>query len=159
MVYCEYLFVVRRINGDLNQLDLFMLAWATVALCSSFFRFEVDDTLIVRIGLVYNTCGAYFLVRVFSVSIDDLKGLDRMIAIILIPIAIEMIYEQLNSHNIFSVLGGVPFNPALRDGNIRAQGPFGHSILAGTVGGFASFMVGIWQHRKASRFEGSLRAF
>ena len=146
-----------RINGDLNQLDLLMLAWATVALSSSLFKFEVVDALIFRLGLVYNTCGAYFLIRIFCVSINDLKGLVRIIAIILIPIALEMIYEQLTSHNLFSILGGVPFNPDFRSGNIRAQGPFAHSILAGTVGSVClPFMIGIWQHQKKVAIAGSI---
>lgn len=50
------------------------------------------------------------------------------------PIALEMIYEVTTGKNLFALLGGVPEESTIRSGTIRAQGPFGHSILAGTVG-------------------------
>jgi hypothetical protein len=56
------------------------------------------------------------------------------VIIVLIPIAIEMIAESISGRNTFSYFGGVPEQCEIRDGKIRAQGPFAHSILAGTVG-------------------------
>ena len=52
----------------------------------------------------------------------------------------------------FAVFGGVDENVFLRDGAFRAQGPFQHPILAGTVGAVCfPLMVGIWrQHRLAA---------
>jgi len=146
-----------RINGDFNGLDWLMVAWASAALVSSLFRAEIGDAMIFRLGLVYNTCGAYFLIRIFCASTEDLKGLVQITAIILIPIAIEMIYEHLRSHNLFSIFGGVPSSPLFRDGKIRAQGPFAHPILAGTVGSVClPLMIGIWQHQRRVAIAGSI---
>jgi len=63
-----------------------------------------------------------------------------------------MLYEQITGHNLFSVLGDVPEISVVRLGRIRAQGPFAHSILAGTVGAVClPLMISLWQqHRKTA---------
>lgn len=58
----------------------------------------------------------------------------KFVVILLTPIAIEMIVEHFSGRNAFAVFGGVPEACEVRGGRIRAQGPFLHSILAGTVG-------------------------
>lgn len=141
-----------RLTGGMNKLDWLMMGWAGWALISSIFRPDASSVLVFRLGLVFNTCGIYFLLRVFCQSLDDLLGLLRVTAILLIPIAFEMVYEHLLSHNLFSILGGVPSTPISRDGNLRAQGPFLHPILAGTVGAVClPLMVALWsRYRKTA---------
>jgi hypothetical protein len=123
-----------RLAGGMNGLDWLMLAWAACALISSVFHEQASSSLVLRLGLAYNYCGIYFLLRVFCQSLDDVVSLCVITAIVLVPVAIEMVSEKLTGHNLFSALGGVPASPVVREGRIRAQGPFGHSILAGTVG-------------------------
>ena len=74
-----------------------------------------------------------FLLRIFCHSIDDVVRLCRITAVLLVPLAIEMVYEILFSSNLFSVLGGVSEIPAVREGHVRAQGPFAHAILPGQL--------------------------
>ena len=132
-----------------------MFAFGVWALISSAFHQDSSSALIFRLGFVYNTCGVYFLLRVFCQSIDDVIGLYRMMAILLIPIAAEMLFEKVMVHNLFSVLGGVAENPAIRKGMIRAQGPFAHSILAGTVGAVClPFMIGLWKQNPRTAYAG-----
>jgi hypothetical protein len=73
-------------------------------------------------------------------------------AFMLIPLAVEMLLEKMTAQNLFSVLGGAAENSMIRDGVIRAQGPFYHPILAGTVGAVClPLMIGLWQqYRKAA---------
>jgi 4-amino-4-deoxy-L-arabinose transferase-like glycosyltransferase len=52
----------------------------------------------------------------------------------MIPIALVMLLEKSTGKNVFSVFGGVPEKVLMREGRLRAQGPFRHPILAGTVG-------------------------
>jgi len=141
-----------RLKGGMNGLDWLMVIWGFLALISSFFRSDVSAAFVWRMGLAFNTWGIYFLIRVFCQSIDDLWGLILFIALILCPIAFEMIYENLANYNLFSFLGGVPSIPVIRDGNIRAQGPFRHPILAGTVGAIClPLMIALWnKHPKAA---------
>ncbi|MGB9553516.1 MAG: O-antigen ligase family protein, partial [bacterium] len=61
-------------------------------------------------------------------------------------VALEMLNEQFTHRNMFSFFGGVGETPAFREGHFRSQGPFRHSILAGTVGAVCfPLVVGIWR--------------
>lgn len=136
--------------GWLNKLDWLIILWSVWLLFTSIFHKDPSAALIFRLGIVYNVCGTYFLVRTFCQSLEDVVRLCRLIVFLLIPVAIEMLFEKITGHNLFSLLGGVPEISSVREGRIRAQGPFAHSILAGTVGAVClPFMVGIWtRHRK-----------
>ena len=140
-----------RLVGGMNGLDRLMVVWACWALVSSAFHADRFASLVFRLGLVFNTCGIYFLLRVFCQSLDDLAWLCRITAILLGPVALEMLNETMTGYNLFSVFGGVAGRPAFRDA-FRAQGPFRHSILAGTVGAVClPLMIGLWrQYRKAA---------
>jgi hypothetical protein len=123
-----------RLNRRLNGLDRLILVWAGWLLTSSLFHKDVSGALAYRLGLVYDVCGIYFLVCVFCKSIEDLVHLYKMTAIILVPVALAMLYEKITAYNLFSMVGGVDEMSYIRAGKVRAGGPFGHAILAGTVG-------------------------
>jgi hypothetical protein len=133
----------------LGAIDQAMVLWALWALAVSPFHEDPHATFIFNGGLVFNTCGVYFLLRAFCRSIDDLVRLACICAVLLTPIALEMLYEKLASSNLFAVLGGLPDPPNIREGRLRAQGPFAHSILAGSVGATALPMcLGLWHHHR-----------
>lgn len=149
-----------RMSGRLNGLDWLMLVWATWALISSFFHIDAFGVLVNHLGLVYNACGIYFLLRVFCQSLDDVVTLCRITAVLLIPLSIMILFEKMSGYNLFSVLGGVSEISEVRDGRIRAQGPFAHSILAGTVGAVClPLMIGLWQQHRKTAIAGILACF
>lgn len=132
--------------GGLNGMDRLLIIWALWALCASFFHRDPTATLINNLGRSYDTLGIYFLLRCFCQTEEAAKGLIRLTAILLVPVALEMLNEHITKHNLFSVFGGVQEVPATREGHIRAQGPFRHPILAGTVGATTfPLMVAIWK--------------
>jgi len=55
-------------------------------------------------------------------------------ALVAVPVAIVMATEHFTGHNLFAKLGGVDELSNIRNGRVRAQGPFLHAIVAGTVG-------------------------
>lgn len=140
-----------------NTIDKLMFLWAAVALGSGIFREDVTSALIFRAGLVYNNLGIYILLRLFIRKYEDLISLYKMIAILLVPLAIEMMMERFTGNNWFSRLGGVHEILAMRkDGSYRAQGPFSHSILAGTVGAVCMpLMVSLWKNHKIESLLGT----
>ena len=78
--------------------------------------------------------------------------LARILAVVLLPVALKMIHEQLTGHDLFALFGGVPDAVEVREGRLRAQGPFSHSILAGGVGAACvPFMIGIWRRHPLGR--------
>lgn len=138
-----------RFPGAMNALDWLMVTWAAWAALSSVFHKDISATLINRLGLIYNACGLYFLLRIFCQSPDEMLRLCRLIAVLLVPLSVAMLIESTTGHNFFSVLGGVPEASEIRAGRVRAQGPFAGSILAGTVGAVSlPLMVGLWQRHR-----------
>jgi hypothetical protein len=64
-----------------------------------------------------------------------------------------MLNEKFHSQNVFGYLGGFPIVPQIRDGAIRAQGPFSHPILAGSFGAtLLPLFFWLWQSGKAKAF-------
>ena len=134
-----------RLAGGMNGLDWLMIAWSAWALISLIFHNDPSKVINSRLGLVYNSCGIYFLLRVFCRSRDDMLGIVRITAVLLAPVALEMLNETMTGYNLFSAFGGVPVTPQFRDG-FRAQGPFRHAILAGSVGAVClPLMIGLWR--------------
>jgi hypothetical protein len=144
-----------RIAGGMNSLDWLIIAFGTWALISSIFHKDISAAMVFRLGLAYNVCGIYFLLRIFCQSIDDVVHLSRLVAILLLPVALEMVYEVVVVQNLFSTLGGVGEAPAIRMGRVRANGPFSHAILAGSVGAVCiPLMIGLWQKHKKTGMVG-----
>jgi len=148
--FIRVIFKGERLSGLMSTLDWIMLMWSASAVVSSIFHKDPSAALIFRLGLIYDAAGVYFLIRIFCQSFDDLIILFRIIAILLLPVGLEMAYEKVAASNMFSFFGGIPEIPQMRHGRIRAQGPFAHPILAGTVGATClPLMVGLWmRHRK-----------
>jgi hypothetical protein len=141
--------------GGLNGLDCLMGIWGGWALISSLFHDDFSASLIFRMGLVYNTFGIYFLFRIFCDSLEDVISLIRFAAIMLFPVALAMVYEKATMYNLFSFFGDVSATSTVRYGVIRAQGPFAHPILAGTVGAVTfPLMIGLWQWKRKTAFIG-----
>ena len=139
--------------GGLNGLDWSMIAWGACCIMISVFHNDPTSALVYRMGLVYNGCGIYFLIRILCQSTEDVIRLIKITGFLLVPIALEMTSESFSGQNRFAILGGVPAQVAFRDGSFRAQGPFGHAILAGTVGALCvPLLLGIWRtHPKAAK--------
>ncbi|MGA4578904.1 O-antigen ligase family protein [Limisphaera sp. VF-2] len=140
-----------RPAGGFIGMDKLFLAWAAWAILASAFHENPGATLQFHLGMVYNALCIYFLIRCFCQNEEEIYGLIRMTAWVLVPVAAEMVYEQLTWHNLFSVFGAVPEEPAIRNGRIRSQGPFAHAILAGTVGAVCiPLMIGLWRRYPVS---------
>ena len=148
-----------RLVGGVNGMDRIMFVWAGWAVFSSVFHSTTSEghPLTFRLGLVYNVLGIYFLFRIFLQSIDDVVHLIKIAACVLVPVALEMVQEHITQRNLFSVFGGVPESSWIREGRLRAQGPFAHPILAGTVGAVClPMMAGLYRLHARTALIGGL---
>ena len=133
--------------GGFNRIDTLMLLLGAWLFFASFFHepgaAAAGPTFI--IGKVAEISLCYFLVRSFCQDMDDFASIMSVIAILLVPIALEMIQEKFTGKNLFSAtFGGVVDAVVERDGKLRARGPFRHAILAGTVGAaLVPIMIGL----------------
>lgn len=140
-----------RPAGGLLGMDKLLFAWAAWAIVASAYHDNPRAILENHLGMVYDALGVYFLLRCFCQTADDLSRVVRVTAWILVPVACEMLVEQLIQKNLFAMFGGVPEAPAVRHGRVRSQGPFAHAILAGTVGAVCvPMMVGLWRRYPVS---------
>ena len=140
-----------RISGGLNAIDKLLIAWSCWLLFASLFHLQGPGSgTVFSLGVMFNIFLMYFLIRTWCNDPEQIADLTKMVALLLMPVALEMVCEKLTGKNLFAVFGGVPLNVIARSGRLRAQGPFRHPILAGTVGATCfPLMIGIWrQHRK-----------
>jgi hypothetical protein len=142
--------------GRMNGLDRAMLVWGIWLLISGAFHEPPSSALVFRLGLLYDTFGIYALVRGYCRSVDDVLSMCRMTAIVLVPLAAAMLYEKLAVQNLFFILGGGEI-PLIREGKVRANGPFAHAILAGTVGAIClPLMIGLWRTQRKRAVVGTI---
>jgi hypothetical protein len=146
--------IVRRELSDiqLTPIDGVLATWLLV---STFLYVLFDGThvsLIGRLGDAYNAAGLYLLVRASVRTLDDAVFVTRLCAIVIVPLSVLFILEGVTGRNPFAVLGGVSMFSEVRNGRVRAQGPFLHSILAGTFGATAwPVFAGLWVYGKGNR--------
>jgi hypothetical protein len=76
----------------------------------------------------------YWVVRYFIRDKEDVTRTIKVFAYISVVMGICMVIEQVTHFNVFTLLGGVPPAPAMREGGVRAQGAFAIYLDAGVFG-------------------------
>ncbi len=137
------------IEGGVNTIDKLLMAFVGWLFLASFFHESGADDAgpMFIIGQTAEIGIAYLLVRCYCRNLEELYTLVAALAFLLVPIALEMVYEEFTGRNLFSSLfGGNSEEVVVRDGELRARGPFRHAILAGTVGaGVIPLMIAMWR--------------
>lgn len=135
-----------RLSMTFNTIDKIMVYYSIIRIITYTILWSSGSALVFMLGQSLDTLGAYFLIRL---AINDLTEYDVIIKTIVfssIFISIFMVVEHLSGgRNIFYIFGGVLEFSEIRNGRLRAQGAFGHSILAGTFGAtFLPLCWGLW---------------
>jgi hypothetical protein len=124
-----------------------MLLWAAWLIGTSVFH--KSSILLFRLGEAYTDLGVYFLFRMFIQGPQDIRLVFRTVCILIAPLAAVMLVEKLTGQNPLGVVGFAPATAELRNGYFRAQGAFGHSILAGTLGAVCLPMAAcLWREER-----------
>ena len=137
------------LSGGFNSIDsAFSLCYVFYALAFTLLWME-KQALINRLGFLWDVFGVYFLLRFLIEDNQDVHRVINLFAIIAAIMALCMLNEQLTHLNIFGLLGGVRRVPEVRDGRIRSQAVFQHSILAGTFGAtLLPLLAWLWKSGK-----------
>lgn len=137
------------IEGGVNTIDKLLLAFFGWLFFASFFHEKGADDAGPKfiIGQVAEIGIGYLLVRCYCRTLDELYSIVAALAFLLVPVALEMVYEEFTGKNLFFALfGGDSDAVVVRDGELRARGAFRHAILAGTVGaGLIPLMLAMWR--------------
>jgi hypothetical protein len=143
-----------RLPGGFGPMDKAVVGLAVSFALAFMLLYQDSGAVINRLGYLVDTLGAYFLLRSLIREEEDIRRVIKVFAVIAIISSIGMLNEQRTGQNVFGMFGGhrgdgLPLSVcAVRDGKIRAQGPFGVYLEAGVFGAtlFPLFLW-LWQDR------------
>lgn len=134
------------------SLDKILVAWASANAVTFTVLWGESGAFINRLGFLYTTFGSYFLLRYLIRDPSDMFRAIKTLSCVCVVVAAFMAAEQLTGRNAFSTFGAVPSLSMVRNGWVRAQGPFLVSIVAGTFGAMLlPLFVGLWWKGKGHR--------
>lgn len=122
-------------SGGFNSVDKVFVLWAIFRASAVMLVWGgISAAVINQMAFLWDSLGAYFLLRFLIQDVDDISRVVKTFAAITAILAVCMLNEKVRDQNVFGFLGGVPIASGIRNGSIRAQGPFAHPILAGVFG-------------------------
>ncbi|MGD1078801.1 MAG: hypothetical protein ABR881_10820 [Candidatus Sulfotelmatobacter sp.] len=124
----------RSLPGGFNRIDWVFLGFATLNTAIFSVQWMQSQAFIKSLGDLLNILGGYFVLRFAIPGIETVRTAIRTFVFIVTIMAVCMVNEHLSKVNVFGLLGGGRSTPEVRDGLIRANGVFEHSILAGCFG-------------------------
>lgn len=124
------------IRGELramlwNHMDRVMVLWAAVSIVTGTLLGMTLTLFINRTGAALDAMMTYFLFRQLIRTPDDLTRIAMQFVACGLAVAVFFVIENRTSQNMFYVFGGVGRFTDVRNGRLRCQGAFAHSILAG----------------------------
>ncbi len=146
----------RIFSGGVNKIDIAVILLTVFTALNSILLFQESAAVVNQLGNLYTVFGVYFLLRFLIRDEEDIVRAIQTLACIVAVIAVIMTYEVSTGHNPYALLGGARASSyaslAIRDDKVRAQGPFAHSILAGTFGAvLLPLFVALWWKGKKYR--------
>lgn len=141
--------VIKKENSQfqMKQIDWILLFWSISSFATYVMLRGSFSAFVHKLGYSIDSIGMYFLFRCLIRDFEDAKNLASSLLYLSLPVAFFLMLEKNTGHNIFSVFGGVPEFTDIRNGKLRAQGAFAHSILAGCfwVTQLPLFIAMLWQ--------------
>lgn len=124
--------------SELNHIDKSLLIFSSVYLLVFTFQLQFNpspsSSLMYRLGLFCDGIMSYFIFRGLLKDPGMLRQFLRDMVFLMLPFTLLIIMESITGKNFFSIMGGVPETPILREGYYRSQASFRHAITAGTFG-------------------------
>jgi len=145
-----------RFPGRLQPIDKIILGSALCNAVMYSLLWQDFGAVVNRLGFLVTTMGTYLFLRFLVRDQHDVVRVIKTLAVVVIVIAPSMLYEHTSADNPFWLLGA-PEITNMRDGQVRAQGPFGHAIVAGTVAAvLLPLFVGLFFLRPRARLLAAL---
>jgi hypothetical protein len=136
--------------GGWNSIDSVFGLWAFFYPLVFSLQWMQSQAIIKAVGdSIDNFCG-YFVLRFLIQDAEDTRRVIKVFILISFVMALCMLNEHFTRRNVFGLLGGVGIIPDIRDGKVRANGVFAHSILAGCFGAtLVPLFVSLWQDSRS----------
>jgi hypothetical protein len=138
------------LTGGFNSVDKAFLLWACLHVLAFILLYKEMGAVVNQVGYLWDGVGGYMILRFMVRDQEDVERAIRCFAFLAIVLAICMVREQLTGQNIFGLLGGVTVDSEIREGRIRSQAVFQHSLLAGSYGATViPLFVLLWKSGKS----------
>jgi len=141
-------------SRSINKIDVGVILLTLFIALNGVLLFQESGAVFNQLGNIYTVFGVYFLMRFLIRDEEDVVRTIKTLACITAAVALVMTYEIATGHNPYALLGGARAadyaSVSARADRFRAQGPFGHPILAGTFGAVLVplFMALWWKSKK-----------
>lgn len=137
--------------GGFNKIDQAFVICAVAQAVATTLLYMNPQALVYQLGVLIDFVGAYLLLRSLIQGEADIYRTLKWLALLTVILGLCMVREQLTLQNVFGTLGGgVRAVPEIREGKIRSQAVFQHSLTAGT---FAATLLPLffllWKNGKA----------
>jgi hypothetical protein len=120
-----------RIAGGMNAIDKAFIVWALYRATAMLLT---NGPTAEQGGFCIQAFGGYFLLRYLIQDEEDIARAAKALAVVAAILGVCMLNEHIRGVNVFGYLRGASLISDVRNGQIRAQAIFGHSILAGCFG-------------------------
>jgi hypothetical protein len=124
----------RFFGGGYNTLDTIFILYVLFHASAFILLYRETGAVANQFGVLWDVLGGYFLMRLLIQDDADIQRVIKVLCAIATVLAVTMVYEKFRDVNLYGFLASQPIIPEIRNGAIRAQGPFHHAILAGTFG-------------------------
>ncbi len=135
--------------GGFTTLDKVFLLWAVYRGLATSLQYLQAGAVFYQLALLVDSVGGYFLFRSLIRNNEDTRRVVAAFSVVALISSVVMLRELTSGQNMMGLLGGIRLVTDVRNGRIRAQGVFQHSILAGSFGATV-FPLFLWLWKQGS---------
>lgn len=117
----------------LNKVDWALLGYTAAVTFIPSLREGTSEEFVYRLGCAYDISLSYWVFRGLLKDWDEITNFFNGLAFLIVPLALEMIFEMLTWRSLFEPFGGIGAL-TIREGRPRCQGAFRIGITAGVFG-------------------------
>lgn len=136
--------------GGWNSIDTAFAYYVVISAAATMAQYPDVGAFVNQIGYIWDYLLGYLLLRSLIRDEKDSILVIKCFAGLMVLLAVTMVVEQMKMINLFGLLGGVNAIPEVRDGKIRSQAVFQHSLTAGTFAATAiPLFFLLWKNAKS----------
>jgi hypothetical protein len=136
--------------GGWTSIDTAFTCYVVISAAATMAQYPDVAALVNQLGYLWDFLLGYLLLRSLIRNEKDTFLAIKCFAVVMVLLAAGMVIEQMTMVNVFGLLGGVHAVPEVREGKIRAQAAFQHSLTAGTFAATAiPLFFLLWKNAKA----------